>query len=149
DEHEQLLCEYVEREAVQGLPEELRQMLYRLAQLPRFNPALCDHMFGAGEGAQWLRALLERGAFNQEIEARKGWFVLFAPLARLLQRQAPVSVGSLHVYASQWFAAHGDIRAAVEHALLAGQPEVAGSFLERFTEEQVLQGQDLALILRW
>jgi LuxR family maltose regulon positive regulatory protein len=149
DEYEQLLCEYVEREVVQGLPEELRQMLYQLAQLPRFNPALCDHMFGVGEGAQWLRALLERGAFIQEIEARKGWFVLFAPLARLLQRQAPVSVGSLHVYASQWFAAHGDIRAAVEHALLAGQPEVAGSFLERFTEEQVLQGQDLALILRW
>lgn len=150
DEHEQLLGEYVEREVVQGLPDELRQMLYQLAQLPRFNPALCDHMLGVGEGAQWLRALVERGAFIQEIETAKGWFVLFAPLARLLRRQASgVSCGSLHVYASQWFAAHGDIRAAVEHALLAGQPEVASSFLERFTEEQVLQGQDLALILRW
>ncbi|MFP6849025.1 MAG: LuxR C-terminal-related transcriptional regulator [Pseudomonas sp.] len=148
--HDHLLAEYVEREVLQGLPHELLQMLYQLAQLPRFNPALCDHLFGVGEGADWLRMLIERGLFIQEDEAAKGWFVLFAPFARLLQRLT-LSIPScaLHVHASQWFASQGDIRAAVEHALLAGQPEVASSFLERFTEEQVLQGQDLALILRW
>jgi len=149
-EHDQLLAEYVEREVLQGLPDELLQMLQQLAQLPRFNPALCDHLFGVGEGAQWLRVLIERGVFIQELDAAKGWYVLFPPLARLLQRQAAnLPYNALHVHASQWFAGHGDIRAAVEHALLAGQPDVAGSFLERFTEEQVLQGQDLALILRW
>lgn len=148
--HEHLLVEYVEREVLQELPHELQQMLYQLAQLPRFNPALCDHLFGVGEGAHWLRMLVERGVFIQELEAAKGWFVLFAPLAGLLQRlTAAVPCNALHVHASQWFASQGDIRAAVEHALLAGQPEVAGSFLERFTEEHVLQGQDLALILRW
>ncbi|MFZ3153887.1 LuxR C-terminal-related transcriptional regulator [Pseudomonas sp.] len=149
-EHDQLLVEYVQREVLQGLPDELLQMLQQLAQLPRFNPALCDHLFGVGEGAQWLRALIDRGVFIQELDAAKGWYGLFPPLARLLQRQAShLPCSALHVHASQWFAGHGDIRAAVEHALLAGQPEVAGSFLERFTEEQVLQGQDLALILRW
>ena len=149
-EHDQLLVEYVEREVLQTLPDELLRMLEQLAQLPRFNPALCDHLFGVGEGAQWLRALIERGVFIQELDTAKGWYVLFPPLARLLQRQAMnLPCSALHVHASQWFASHGDIRAAVEHALLAGQPDVAGSFLERFTEEQVLQGQDLALILRW
>ena len=148
--HEHLLDEYVEREVLQGLPQELRHMLDQLAQLPRFNPALCDHLFGMGEGAAWLRGLIERGLFIQEIDTAKGWFVLFEPLARLLQRAtAGIPNSALHVHASQWFASQGDIRAAVEHALLAGQPEVASSFLERFTEEQVLQGQDLALILRW
>jgi ATP/maltotriose-dependent transcriptional regulator MalT len=53
------------------------------------------------------------------------------------------------LHASQWFAAQGDVCTALEHALKAGQPEAAASFLERFTEEQLLQGQDLALILRW
>lgn len=149
-EHDQLLAEYVEREVLHDLPHELLQMLHQLAQLPCFNLALCDHLFGVGEGADWLRQLIERGLFIQELEAAKGWFVLFTPLARLLQRQtAGVPYGALHVHASQWFACQGDIRAAVEHALLAGQPDVASSFLERFTEEQVLQGQDLALILRW
>jgi LuxR family transcriptional regulator, maltose regulon positive regulatory protein len=149
-EHDPLLSEYVEREVLHGLPVELLQMLQNLAQLPRFNPALCDHLFGVGEGALWLRGLIERGVFVQELEAAKGWFVLFPPLARLLRSlTSHIPCNALHVHASQWFASHGDIRAAVEHALLAGQPEVAGSFLERFTEEQVLQGQDLALILRW
>ncbi|MGE6791388.1 LuxR C-terminal-related transcriptional regulator [Pseudomonas guineae] len=149
-EHDHLLAEYVEREVLHDLPHELLQMLYQLAQLPCFNLALCDHLFGVGEGANWLRQLIERGLFIQELEAAKGWCVLFTPLATLLQRQtAGVPYGALHVHASQWFASQGDIRAAVEHALLAGQPEVASSFLERFTEEQVLQGQDLALILRW
>ncbi|MDX1299206.1 MAG: LuxR C-terminal-related transcriptional regulator [Pseudomonas sp.] len=149
-EHDHLLAEYVEREVLHDLPHELLQMFYQLAQLPRFNPALCDHLFGVGEGANWLRMLIERGLFIQEVESGKGWFVLFAPLAALLQRlTAGTAYNALHVHASQWFASQGDIRAAVEHALLAGQPEVASSFLERFTEEQVLQGQDLPLILRW
>ena len=149
-EHDPLLAEYVEREVLLGLPAELLEMLQQLAQLPRFNPALCDHLFGVGEGADWLRELIERGVFIQELEGAKGWFTLFPPLARLLQGLASnTPCNALHVHASQWFASHADIRAAVEHALLAGQPEVAGSFLERFTEEQVLQGQDLALILRW
>jgi len=150
DVHDQLLAQYVEREVLHGLPDELLQMLQQLAHLPRFNPALCDHLFGVGEGALWLRALIERGVCIQELDAAKGWYVLFAPLARLLQRMtANLPCCALHVHASQWFASQGDIRAAVEHALVAGQLEVAGSFLERFTEEQVLQGQDLALILRW
>ncbi|WP_158271552.1 LuxR C-terminal-related transcriptional regulator [Pseudomonas sp. HMWF032] len=149
-EHEPLLSDYVNREVLQHLPDELCQVLIQLARLPRFNLALCDHLFGAGDGALWLRALLDRGVFMQELDTAKGWFTLFAPLARLLQRQTgQLPCNALHVHASQWFSTHGDIPAAVEHALLAGQPEVASSFLERFTEEQVLQGQDLALILRW
>lgn len=149
-EHEQLLSEYVQREVLQPLAPELRQVLLQLAHLPRVNPDLCEHLFGAGEGAQWLAALIEQGVFIHELESAHGWFTVFAPLARLLRRHTPEKVCSaLHVHASQWFSTHGDIPTAVEHALLAGQPEVASSFLERFTEAHVLQGQDLALILRW
>ncbi|WP_425916540.1 hypothetical protein [Pseudomonas sp. GWSMS-1] len=49
-EHDHLLAEYVEREVLHDLPHELLQMLYQLAQLPCFNLALCDHLFGVGEG---------------------------------------------------------------------------------------------------
>lgn len=150
EEHGELLRDYLQREVLQGLPPELWQILQQLAQLPRFNHSLCEHLFGVGEGGQWMRQLAERGAFIHELEQHKGWFSLFAPVAALLRGQArALPCTSLHLHASQWFAAQGDIRAAVEHALLGGQPEVAGSFLERFTEEQLLQGQDLALILGW
>lgn len=149
-ENEHLLAEYVQREVLQPLAPELREVLLQLAHLPRFNAPLCEHLFGAVEGAQWLQALLEQGVFIHELDTTPGGFTLFEPLARLLRRYTPAKVCSaLHVHASQWFSTHGDIPTAVEHALLAGQPEVASSFLERFTEAHVLQGQDLALILRW
>ncbi|MES2821606.1 MAG: LuxR C-terminal-related transcriptional regulator [Pseudomonadota bacterium] len=148
EEHGDLLRAYVDHEVLQGLPVELLSALCQLAQLSRFNDALCEHLLGVGEGAAWLQQLRARGLFIEEVEGHLGWFEVFAPLAELLRARGG-SRTALHLHASEWFAGHGDIRVAVEHALLGGQPEVACSFLERFTEEQLLQGQDLALILRW
>lgn len=150
EEHSALLREYVEHEVLQGLPDPLLHALGRLAQIPRFNGELCEHLLGVGEGAAWLQELRARGLFIDELDGAADWFELFPPLAHLLQQRAKAGPwASLHLHASQWFAARGEVRAAVEHALMGGQPEVAASFLERFTEEQLLQGQDLALILRW
>lgn len=144
-----LLSDYLEHEVFAGLPGELRQALGQLAHMPRFNAALCEHLLGVGEGAAWLQALRERGLFIQA-QADGGWYSLFAPLARLLRDSyRPQGACRLHVQASQWFAAQDDIPAALEHALRAQQPEVAASFLERFAEEQLLQGQDLPLFVRW
>ena len=150
EEHSLLLRDYVEHEVLHDLPAELRDALCQLALIPRFNDQLCEHLLGVGEGAAWLQALRARGLFIDELEDQADWFEVFAPLATLLQQRAKAApCASLHLHASQWFAAHGDVRTAVEHALKGGQPDVAASFLERFTEEQLLQGQDLALILRW
>ena len=148
-EADALLSDYLEHEVFAALPGELRQALGQLAHIPRFNAALCEHLLGVGEGAAWLQALRERGLFIQPL-AEGGWFSLFAPLARWLRdTRSPQGTCRLHLQASQWFASQGDIPAALEHALQARQPEVAASFLERFAEEQLLQGQDLPLLLRW
>lgn len=150
EEHNALLGDYIEHEVLQDLPAELGHALCQLAQIPRFNEALCEHLLGVGEGAGWLQALRARGLFINEVEGAADWLEVFPPLAHLLQQRTKAApCTSLHLHASQWFAAHGEVRAAVEHALKGGQPEVAASFLERFTEEQLLQGQDLALILHW
>lgn len=150
EEHNALLRDYIEHEVLQALPAELNHALCQLAQIPQFNDELCEHLLGVGEGAAWLQALRTRGLFINEVEGAADWLEVFPPLAHLLQQRAKAApCTSLHLHASQWFAAHGEVRAAVEHALKGGQPEVAASFLERFTEEQLLQGQDLALILHW
>ena len=150
EEHSLLLRDYIEHEVLHDLSAELHDALCQLAQIPRFNDELCEHLLGVGEGAAWLQALRARGLFIDELEDQADWFEVFPPLTTLLQQRAKAApCASLHLHASQWFAARGDVRTAVEHALKGGQPEVAASFLERFTEEQLLQGQDLALILRW
>nr|WP_298148197.1 LuxR C-terminal-related transcriptional regulator [uncultured Pseudomonas sp.] len=150
EEHSLLLRDYIEHEVLQDLPPELLDALCQLAQIPRFNDELCEHLLGVGEGAVWLQALRARGLFIDELDAQADWFEVFQPLTVLLQQRAKTApCASLHLHASQWFAAQGDVRSAMEHALKGGQPEVAANFLERFTEEQLLQGQDLGLILRW
>lgn len=150
EEHSALLREYVEHEVLQGLAPELEQALSQLAQMPRFSAELCEHLLGVGEGAAWLEALRARGLFIDELEGTADWYELFPPFALLLQRRARSEpCTGLHLHASQWFAARGDVRSAVEHALKGGQPEVAASFLERYTEEQLLQGQELEQILHW
>ena len=150
EEHNALLRDYIEHEVLQDLPAELNRALCQLAQIPRFNDELCEHLLGVGEGAAWLQALRARGLFINEVEGAADWLEVFPPLAHLLQlRTKTAPCTSLHLHASQWFAARGEVRAAVEHALKGGQPEVAASFLERFAEERLLQGQDLALILHW
>lgn len=150
EEHDALLREYIEHEVLVGLSPELLHTLSQLAHMPRFNADLCEHLLGVGEGGQWLQALRARGLFIDELDAHSDWYEVFPPLAALLQQRGKGEpCASVHLHACQWFAARGDTRAAVEHALKGGQPEVAASLLERFTEEQVLQGQDLALILRW
>ena len=68
EEHNALLRDYIEHEVLQGLPAELNQALCQLAQIPRFNDELCEHLLGVGEGAAWLQALRARGA--QQTQAR-------------------------------------------------------------------------------
>ena len=63
------------------------------------------------------------------------------PLALMLQRSAETTAPTqAHLRACQWFASRGEMREAVEHALWAGQPEVAANYLQRYGQEQLLIG---------
>lgn len=57
------LLDYLEHELFSSLTPELSEAWRVLAHLPRFNARLCDHLFGAGEGAQYLRTLQALGCF--------------------------------------------------------------------------------------
>lgn len=144
-----LLRDYVEREVLDGLDAELRADLCALALLPRFSAALCAHLL-EGRGGELLGELQRRQLFVRSLDSSGTWFRLWRPLAEVLRRlpgaapQAPV-----HLRACQWFARHGDIREAVEHALHAGQVEVAVNYLQRFSQEQLLQGKSVAQFLQW
>lgn len=145
-----LLLEYVEREVLAGLPDTLRQALLILARMPRFSEPLCRHLLEDFDGDQALPQLRQRQLFLRNLDGCGTWFRLWRPLADLLKRQ-PVSQSTQHVHvlACQWFAAQGEVREAVEHALLAGQPEVAVSYLQRYGQDQLLIGQSVAQFLHW
>lgn len=144
-----LLRDYVEREVLAGLDEELHADFCTLALLPRFCAELCAHLLD-GRGSELLQQLQRRQLFVRGLDSSGTWFRLWRPLAQVL-RALPggQSQASVHVHACQWFAQHGEIREAVEHALHAGQVEVAVNYLQRFSQEQLLQGQSVAQFLQW
>ncbi|MBB1518712.1 LuxR C-terminal-related transcriptional regulator [Aquipseudomonas guryensis] len=143
-----LLQEYIEREVLNGLPEALKRALLVLAHIPRFSAELCAHLLDGEDAAGLLAELHQRQLFLHGLDSCGEWFRLWRPLAAMLRRHSPVPLQA-HVRACQWFAARGDVRAAVEHALWAEQPEVAANFLQQYGQEQLLIGQSVAQFLHW
>ncbi|TBU87812.1 LuxR C-terminal-related transcriptional regulator [Stutzerimonas kirkiae] len=143
-----LLRDYVQREILDEQAEDVRQALVSLACVPRFSAQLCRHLFeGQREGL--FEALKTRQLFMRATDNCGEWFRLWRPLAMILPLMAVQAPTQVHVRACQWFAARGDMRDAVEHALKAGQPDVAANFLQRYGQEQLLIDDNVSYFLKW
>lgn len=144
-----LLRDYVQREVMAGLSDEVRRAMLALARMPRFSAELCDHVLD-GVGREILDILKTLQLFIRQIDNCGEWFRLWKPLALMLQRSAETAAPTqAHLRACQWFASRGEMREAVEHALWAGQPEVAANYLQRYGQEQLLIGDNVSRFLKW
>ncbi|NWN50434.1 helix-turn-helix transcriptional regulator [Pseudomonas sp. MAFF 301514] len=141
------LLDYLQHELFSTLPPELTEAWRVLAHMPRFNPGLCEHLFGFGDGDHYLRELQALGAFIQPWEDTE-WLQVFPPLARLIRDDPWPAKRSWHRRACQWFTAEQDWQAAFEHALLAEEYEVAVSLLQHFSFEDLFRQQNAVLLLR-
>ncbi|MBF6031395.1 helix-turn-helix transcriptional regulator [Pseudomonas sp. P115] len=144
---EKTLLDYLQHELFITLPAELAEAWRVLAHLPRFNAGLCEHLFGFGDGDQYLRDLQALGAFIQPWEDTD-WLQVFPPLAQLLRDEPWPAKRSWHRRACQWFTAEQDWQAAFEQALLAEEYEVAVSLLQHFSFEDLFRQQNAVLLLR-
>jgi ATP/maltotriose-dependent transcriptional regulator MalT len=142
------LFDYLQHELFSHLSPELAEAWRVLAHLPRFNADLCEHLFGAGEGAQYLRELQMLGCFIEPWQASNEWLQVFPPLTRVMQEAHWPQGRSWHRLACQWFCAREDWRAAFEQALHAQEYEVAISLLQHFTFEDLFEDQTVVLLLR-
>ncbi|MCU1762253.1 LuxR C-terminal-related transcriptional regulator [Pseudomonas sp. 14P_8.1_Bac3] len=142
------LHDYLEHELFGMLTSEQAEAWRVLAHLPRFNARLCEHLFGAGEGAQCLNTLQALGCFIEPWRDSSDWLQIFAPLSRLMREEQWPEGRSWHRRACQWFAAELDWKAAFEQALLAEEFEVAVSLLQHFSFEQLFEEQTVVLLLR-
>ncbi|OYQ20062.1 helix-turn-helix transcriptional regulator [Pseudomonas mandelii] len=142
------LLDYLEHELFTSLTPELTEAWRVLAHLPRFNARLCDHLFGAGEGAQCLKTLQELGCFIEPWQDSADWLQIFPPLTQLMRDEQWPAGRSWHRRACQWFAGERDWQAAFEQALLAEEYEVAVSLLQHFSFEHLFEEQTVVLLLR-
>jgi ATP/maltotriose-dependent transcriptional regulator MalT len=141
------LLDYLQHELFSTLPPELAEAWRVLAHLPRFNTGLCEHLFGAGDGGQYLRDLHALGAFIEPWEDTD-WLQVFPPLAQLMHNEPWPARRSWHRRACQWFCTEQDWQAAFEQALLAEEYEMAVSLLQHFSFEDLFRQQNAVLLLR-
>jgi ATP/maltotriose-dependent transcriptional regulator MalT len=142
------LLDYLEHELFSSLTPELSEAWRVLAHLPRFNARLCDHLFGAGEGAQYLRTLQALGCFIEPWGDSSDWLQIFTPFTQLLRDEQWPAGRSWHRRACQWFCVEQDWKSAFEQALLAEEYEVAVSLLQHFSFEHLFEEQMVVLLLR-
>jgi LuxR family maltose regulon positive regulatory protein len=141
------LLDYLQHELFNTLPPELVEAWQVLAHLPRFNAGLCEHLFGAGEGAKGLQTLQDMGCFIEPWEDSADWLRVFVPLARAMREEQGSAGRSWHRRACQWFCAEEDWQGAFEQALLAEEFEAAVSLLQHFSFEHLFRSENVRLLL--
>ncbi len=121
---ERAVAEYLLAEVLERQPQPVRRLLLRTSVLERVNGDLADLLTGAEGGERVLQQLEQANAFVVALDAGRSWFryhQLFADLLQLeLRGEAPSELPALHAAAAGWYAGHGYLVEAVQHAQAGG-----------------------------
>ncbi len=127
------IMDYLLEEVLKRQPEAMRTFLLKTSILERLCGPLCEAVVGeTGErmdGQAILQELERRNLFLVPLDEVRHWYRyhhLFADvLNQHLERMMPQQVRDLHICASEWFERQGFIPEAIQHTLLARDPERA------------------------
>lgn len=130
---DRFVADYIGDELLAGLPADEVRFLARLSVLDNLSGPLCDFVLERSGSARTLKTLsrgnpmvvpLDRG------DTTYRYHRLFAQALRAeLRRAEPEVEESLHARASTWFGERGDVHRSIEHAIAAGNIELAGDRL--------------------
>ncbi|CRW93977.1 SMC-Scp complex subunit ScpB [Pseudomonas aeruginosa] len=135
--------DYFNLKSLDELPPPLADAARALAWLPQVGPELFRRLFE--ELPHGLDDLLARG-FPLLADANQRYSL--PPAIREAWREAPQRPQrDFHREACEWFAEHGETREAVDQALAADEPETAAGLLQKLTEEQLLHGHNIGMVL--
>ena len=141
---------YLMQEIFERQPRELQEFLLRSSLLNQLNARICRELFGYENAYQMLEALENDNLLLARLDEE--WY-RYHPLFRefllnRLARQSPEALPELHAATARYFEAHGEYEAAVQHYLLANQPELAAAMLSHFAP-QWLDQERLELLIRY
>ena len=143
------LVDYLTSEVLVQQPTALQEFLLKTSILERLNGSLCEAVAQPGDrvtaGQTYLARLEELNLFIVPLDDQREWFRFHHVFQQLLQQQLkrryPQSeIDELHDRASHWFATHGLLEEAVQHALLADNTAAAAHIVARQRHE--LMNQD-------
>ncbi len=115
------VADYLYRESLSALPDEVQHFLRCTSVLDEFSAELCDEVLGEGGSQARLRELEGSNVFLVALDRHRGWF-RYHPLFREfllgeLHRVDPGTVTDLHLRAAGWYEQNGSPAKAIAHLL--------------------------------
>lgn len=115
-------------------PDQLKLFLLRTSILERYCAQLCAAVSGEPDSQTLIELCESKGLFVMPLDQSRTWYRYHYLFAQFLQRKLLElhhdEVAGLHRAASAWLQSAGLSLEAVEHALTAGDAELAGEILE-------------------
>lgn len=147
------LADYLYRECLERLPDDLQDFLRRSSVLDAMSPAACNAVLGIEDARSRLRDVEIGNLFLIPMDRNRGLFryhALFREflLTDLERAEGAGAVVELHRRAAAWHEDHGASARAVEHLLRAGETEAAAERVAELGLVMYGQGQ-VATLRRW
>ncbi|HSU34282.1 MAG TPA: LuxR C-terminal-related transcriptional regulator [Propionibacteriaceae bacterium] len=116
------VADYLYRELLVGLPDDVQRFLRRTAVLDQLCGPLCDAILDESGAHRQLRDLEASSLFLVPLDRRRGWYryhALFREfLLAELRRVEPDVITKLHLRAADWYESNGSPALALEHLLM-------------------------------
>lgn len=128
------LAGYLSEQVFAGLPADVREMVIRTTLVDTLTGDLVNALCDRQDGWLILEQLEQQGVFLTPLSDERRAFryhQLFAEhMRRLLARDDIAKFRALQAVAARWFAAHDNVGQAVDHAILAQNPELLVAIVE-------------------
>jgi LuxR family maltose regulon positive regulatory protein len=139
-------------ELLDGLSTELVEFMLRTAILDRLSGPLCEAVTGASSGRTILATLAQRQLLLTPLDNEGVWYRYHMLLAEYLRHRLEADRGietpELHRRAALWYASQELWTEAVQHAIAAGDPDRAISWIKNCAMTLIKRG-DLFTLLEW
>jgi ATP/maltotriose-dependent transcriptional regulator MalT/serine/threonine protein kinase len=146
----EMIGEFLAENVLDTLEPEMVEFLLATSITERTCGGLASALAEVPRGQAMLEDIEQRGLFLQRCHEDPHWFRyhhMFADfLRRRLERDRPDRIEPLHRAASDWFAEHGYLNEAVDHALAAGDATRAVDLVEQ-DETSLLEQSKMTTLL--
>ena len=146
------VADYLYRESLMQLPEDLQRFLRRTAVLDQLSASQCDAILDEPGAHDRLRQLEARSLFLVPLDRRRGWYRyhgLFREfLLAELQQVEPDVIAKLHLRAADWYESNGSAAFALEHLLNTTERDRCVQLVTELALPTYQAGQ-LSTLQRW
>ncbi|HEX6149829.1 MAG TPA: LuxR C-terminal-related transcriptional regulator [Nocardioides sp.] len=146
------IADYLYRETLSKLDEDVRELLRRTSVLDLLSGPLCDAVLGRHDSQSRLRGLEASTQFVFAVDRNRQWYRCHAMFREFLVGQLhlvePEIVADLHVRAADWYEKNGSPELAVEHLLQTDDCRRAAELVAKAALPTYRSGQ-LATVRRW